>query len=144
LLRVADQPAGSALLRRLVSQSDRIVVGRVIAADAQPFGPRGERGIHTRIELQVERSLIGSNSESVRFWVQGGRWGDRLRRVSGQATFKVGETVAVFLRARPDGELFPSAMGEAKWQVDVFRGVLRQSSEEHSLRDVEALLRETR
>jgi len=35
--------------------------------------------------------------------------------LSGQAHFETGETVLLFLRARPDGILFPAGMERGKW-----------------------------
>ena len=140
---VNAEPGGSAMLSHLALHSDRILIGRVAAVDSRPQGPGGELGIHSEIELEVERTLRGASESRVRFWVHGGRWNDRVRRVSGQASFDVGESIAVFLRARPDGALFPTAMGLGKWQADLAANTIRHSGLSRSVEEVEAVLGRT-
>jgi hypothetical protein len=88
-----------AWLANLLAASDRIALGRVRALQAQPFGPNGERGIFTRVELQVEQSARGDAASVLEFWTEGGVLERRARVLSTGARFRAGETAVVFLRA---------------------------------------------
>jgi hypothetical protein len=101
---------------RLSAQSDHVVLGRVVEVEARASGPRGEPGIHTRVGIEVVHSFQGQSSPTLAVWVQGGELGNRRRVLRGQAQFQTGETLLLFLRARPDGVLFPTEMGRGKWQ----------------------------
>lgn len=107
--------------RRLVDASDVVVRGRVASTTASAAGPSGEPGIFTRVEIDVEENLRGPADRRVGFWVHGGELGNRRRVLSGQARFEPGEAVVVFLRARPDGALFPTWMQLGKWRFDAAR-----------------------
>ncbi|MBX3271619.1 MAG: hypothetical protein KF729_15240 [Sandaracinaceae bacterium] len=98
----------------LVAASDLVVVGRVLTTDVLPEGPAGQPGIHTRARVRVDETLRGPGYTVVDVWVQGGRLGDRLRVVPGQATFRAGEDVVLFL-FRAGGGLWPTGMGRGKW-----------------------------
>jgi len=97
-----------------ISASDRIVIGRVADVQGEPRGPAGESGVYTRIRVAIERTLLGSEAESVEFWVEGGHTETRARVVSLQARFAVGEEVLVFLAERR-GALRLTQMGLGKW-----------------------------
>jgi hypothetical protein len=101
-------------LEELTRTSDVVVVGRVVRADVFAQGPNGLPGIHTKITLEAEEFFVGSPRSHVVFWVHGGRIGNRVRVVSGQARFDVGEHVAVFLFATSSGVLFPNGMAHGK------------------------------
>lgn len=66
---------------------------------------------------RVDRSLAGDAPARLTFWTHGGRLGDRLRIVHGQARVSQGETVVLFLFRGPTGALWPTALGRGKWQV---------------------------
>jgi hypothetical protein len=105
-----------ALAARLGARSDHVVLGRVFQVEAQASGPRGEPGIHSRVEIEVEHSFQGRSARALTVWVQGGELNGRRRVLSGQARFQTGETLLLFLRARSDGVLFPTDMGRGKWR----------------------------
>lgn len=105
-------------IEELARTSDIVVVGRVVATDVFPQGPNGLPGIHTRVTLEAEEFLVGSPRSHVVFWVHGGRLGNRLRVVSGQARFTNGERVAVLLSFTPDHVLFPTGMARGKWAAN--------------------------
>jgi hypothetical protein len=116
-----DTPSfGLSRLQRLAALSDDVVVGRVVELEALPTGPNGIPGIHTLVTLADVRSLKGTSSSA--FWVQGGVLGGRVRRVTGQAAFRVGERVFVFLRRSPEGASWPTRMGLGKWRVEEREG----------------------
>lgn len=101
---------------RLRAQSDHVVLGRVLGVEARASGPRGEAGIHSQVTIEVTHALQGQRPPALTLWVQGGELGGRRRVLSGQAQFQTGEALLLFLRARPDGVLFPTEMGRGKWR----------------------------
>lgn len=103
-------------LEQLAAASDLVVIGRVEHVDVHPTGPGGQPGIHTRAVVQVAETLRGEHQTIIEVWVHGGRLGDRVRIVSGQATFQPGEDVVLFL-FRAGGGLWPTGMGRGKWTV---------------------------
>lgn len=121
ILGVASSAAATVMVRatveRLTAASERVVLGTVAEARAQDGGPRGERGIFTRVEIAVAETWRGAPSDSVVFWVHGGRVGDRAMMTHGQATFAPGERVVVFLHDA-GGALFPTGMSQGKWLVE--------------------------
>lgn len=98
----------------LARASALVVIGRVEHVDVHPEGPAGQPGIHTRAVIQVEETLRGEHRTILEVWVHGGRLGDRMRVVPGQASFRQGEHVALFLFAAGGG-LWPTGMGRGKW-----------------------------
>src|SRR5262249_37178499 len=106
------------LARRLRDQSDLVVSGRVERTSVQDRGPGGEPGLFTLVTLDVHESLFGAARDHLQFWVHGGELGNHRRLVSGQAQYRTGENLVVFLHARRDGNFFPAGMGRGKWTVD--------------------------
>lgn len=100
----------------LARASDLVVIGRVEHVDVHPHGPAGQPGIHTRAVIQVAETLRGEHRTIVEVWVHGGRIGNRMRVVPGQATFRVGEDVALFL-FDAGGGIWPTGMGRGKWSI---------------------------
>lgn len=96
-----------------VAASDTVAVGRVVAAVAEPVGPAGQPGIHTRVTVQVD-------DDQVDFWVHGGRLGNQRRVVSGQPQFVVGDSVVVLLFRTRAGNLWPMLDGTI-WLRDTVR-----------------------
>ncbi|RLB51968.1 MAG: hypothetical protein DRJ42_15870 [Deltaproteobacteria bacterium] len=126
-------------LEELVDTSDVIVVGRVLRTEAVPEGPSGQPGIHTRVDVGVEDWLFGSAPQSiVTVWVHGGRLGDRMRVVSGQARFERGERVLLFLFAADSGGLWPNGMAQGKRRLD--ENTIQSASSTHSNSDPLRLL----
>ena len=107
-------------LEELARASDVIALGRVVRADVLPYGPNALPGIHTRVELAVDEWLVtdGEAAPTVAFWVHGGRLGDRMRVVTGQARFVVGEEALVFLFRNEAGALWPAGMERGKWRIE--------------------------
>lgn len=101
-------------VEELARASDLVVVGRVETVEAFPVGPAGQPGIHTRAVVQITETLRGDARALVEVWVHGGRLGDRIRVVPGQATFRRGEAVTLFL-FQAGGGLWPTGMGRGKW-----------------------------
>lgn len=104
-------------LEDLARSSDLVLIGRVERCDVLPEGPHGLPGLHTRVRLGVTEALAGARTNAETLWVHGGRLGRRVRRVSGQAKFEVGEELVVFLFRDPQGALWPSGMARGKWHV---------------------------
>lgn len=98
----------------LARASDLVVVGRVEHVEVLPQGPAGQPGIHTRAVVQVAETLRGEHQTIIEVWVQGGRLGDRMRVIPGQAQFRVGEDVVLFLFRAGDG-LWPTSFARGKW-----------------------------
>lgn len=103
-------------VEELAAMSDLVVVGHVVQVDAHDAGPGGQRGLHTRAVLRVDEPLRGTPQPTLAVWVHGGRLGDRLRVVPGQATFSPGDRVVTFL-FRAGGGLWPAGMGRGVWRV---------------------------
>lgn len=106
----------------LATRSAVIVVGRVEATLAQPNGPHGLEGIHTRVRFTISETLAGDAHGSLDFWVHGGHLGSRLRHITGQARFAPGEELLLFLFEDPDGALWPSGMARGKWRLQTLGG----------------------
>lgn len=100
----------------LARASDLVIIGRVEHVDVHPHGPAGQPGIHTRAVIQVAETLRGEHRTIAEVWVHGGRIGNRMRVVPGQATFRAGEDVALFL-FDAGGGLWPTGMGRGKWNI---------------------------
>lgn len=101
-------------VEELVAASELVVVGDVVSTRVFEHGPGGQSGIHTQVRLRVSEVLRGAGRTEVTIWVPGGRIGRRLRRVSGQATFRSGEQVLVLVHWA-DGGWWPTGMGRGKW-----------------------------
>lgn len=106
-----------ATVQRLRASSDLIVLGRVERVEVFARGPAGQPGIHTRATIRVGETLRGEDRDTVEVWAHGGRLGRRMRLVPGQASFRAGERVVLFL-FRAGGGLWPTGMGRGKWPVD--------------------------
>ncbi|MBX3270193.1 MAG: hypothetical protein KF729_08020 [Sandaracinaceae bacterium] len=119
-----------ASVEELTRASERVVYGRVAAARAREGGPRGEGGIFTRVELEVDETWRGPSAPRAVLWVHGGRVGERAMRVHGQATFEPGERVVVFL-SDAGGAWFPTGMSQGKWRVE--GGLARSAADEAAL-----------
>lgn len=106
-----------ASVEELATESAVVILGEVTATEVVSAGPRA--GIFTRVTMAPEERWRGPvTGGDVRFYVHGGRLGDRAMRTHGQATFEVGERVVVFLEDVGDGTLFPTGMSQGKWTVE--------------------------
>lgn len=135
-------------VQRLVLKSDRILLGHVIDTHTFAAGPAEEPGIHTRIRVSVERTVLGAPESFVDVWMSGGVLGDRARVVSHQPQFAPGEDVLLFLRTH--GGALRLAAGEAsKWSkqadgIHVTPAISAGSAKPLALGDIERTVRETR
>jgi hypothetical protein len=116
----------AATLRDAARHADRVLAGEVIRVDAFPSGPQGQPGIHTRVTLRTDPTLLGASDvdtpsdsrEEVDFWMPGGRLGNRIRLLTGQVRFELGEVVAVLLYTTDHGTLWPASLARSKWRFD--------------------------
>lgn len=109
-----------ASVAELARASDLVVIGEVVGAVPVRREVNGHRGIYTMVRLRVDEFWVGEGREVVEdleFVVHGGRVGDDLARVHGQASFALGERVVVFL-FRGGEVLWPTGMSQGKWCVD--------------------------
>jgi len=106
-----------ASVEELAKASDTVVSGRVVSVAAARRVIGGRDGIYTSVRVRVDAWWVGDGGETVDFVVHGGRVGDDLARVHGQATFAVGERVVVFL-FRGGDVLWPTGMSQGKWRVE--------------------------
>jgi hypothetical protein len=98
----------------LIESSAVIVAGEVVSAQSYE-APGG--GIFTAVGVDVSHDLHGANgAQHLTLTVHGGRVGDRAMVVHGQATFRPGERVTLFL-VRARGSLWPNAMAQGKWSL---------------------------
>jgi hypothetical protein len=124
---VASPAQGSILqgleLEELVSNADRIVLGRVLFSESFER-PDGQLGTWHRI--QVEREIRGDAPDETEVIVEtlGGSIGDLAMRVEGEPSFTVGERVLVFIRdGGPYTAFRPVGMGQGVMRVRLERGV---------------------
>jgi hypothetical protein len=96
--------------------SEVVVEATVVETHSTATGPGGLPGIHTQVTLRVARVLKGSVPERFVIWTHGGTLGSRRRVVVGQAEFRRGEHVVVFLR-RVGQAWFPTGMSRGKWEI---------------------------
>ncbi len=101
-------------LEELATQSNSIVYGEVTAVKSAWREQGNSRVIITEVTLSIERAIkLNPPSESITFFVLGGRVDDIVQRISGEPSFKPGEHVLVFLEERSPGEP-PWVMGMAQ------------------------------
>jgi hypothetical protein len=83
-------------LRELAQEAGQVVLGEVVETRPRWAGGR----IVTDVVLAVQRTLKGRAADRVTLEVLGGEVGDVGQRVHGEAAFRRGETVVVFLHER--------------------------------------------
>lgn len=114
----------AATLRDAAQHADRVLAGEVVRIEAFPSGPQGQPGIHTRVTLLTDLTLLGASDvdrladtsrEEIDFWMPGGRLGNRIRLLTGQVRFELGEVVAVLLYTTDHGTLWPASLARSKW-----------------------------
>ncbi len=111
-------------LSELVAQSDRIVVGRVVLAEAFQ---RGDGTIATWYRVEVERELRGDaptkdDEPEVIIQVLGGQIGDLGMRVEGEPTFSVGERAVIFMREGNQLAFRPVGMAQGVMRIRMDAG----------------------
>lgn len=101
----------------LVEFSRVVVTGQVV--DVGHAADDSVGGLYTYITVGVDQVIKGRNVPP-RIVVKqlGGHLDDRVSSVVGQARFRVGERVLLFLERRPrDGTLYTSALWQGKWSL---------------------------
>ncbi len=111
---------------QLVSLSERVIHGRVVAQRAARGGPRGQ-SIYTVTAIQINEDLTGVAGESVEVWELGGTLDGEFMYVGGAVEYRIGEEVLVCLERGPMG-LRSVAMGFSKFDV------LREANGDRALR----------
>jgi len=125
---IAASPAQGSIvqgleLEELVSNADRIVLGRVLFSESFER-PDGQLGTWHRIEVEREIRSDAPDETEVIVETLGGRMGDIAMRVEGEPSFTVGERVLVFIRdGGPYTAFRPVGMGQGVMRVRVERGV---------------------
>jgi len=110
-------------LEELVSNADRIVLGRVLLSESFP---RPDGQIATWHRIEVKRELRGHAPDETEVIVEtlGGQLGDLGMRVEGEPSFEVGERVIVFIRnGGPYTAFRPVGMGQGVMRVRMEQGV---------------------
>ena len=119
LLTVAAPLQASTVIFRtdaqLISLSERVVHGRVVAQRVARGGPQG-RTIYTVTTLQIIEDLTGVVGNTVEVWELGGVIGDEFLYVGGAVEFRLGQEVLVCLERGPQG-LRSVAMGFSMFEV---------------------------
>ena len=103
-------------LKALVAQSEQIVEGKVHTITSKKIGGR----IYTDITLTVINRFKGAGKTQVTFRQLGGRVGDLTTYVPGQASFRTGEHVVVFLERPGNNKKYPlvvTGMVQGKFKV---------------------------
>ncbi|MDH3485300.1 MAG: hypothetical protein OEM16_13825, partial [Myxococcales bacterium] len=116
---IAASPAHGSIvqaldLSELVAQSDRIVIGRVVLAEAFQ---RRDGTIATWYRVEVERELrsdapTGDAEPEVIVQVLGGQVGSLGMRVEGEPRFTVGERAVIFMKEGNELAFRPVGMAQ--------------------------------
>ena len=119
-------------LTQKTARSDRIILGSVekIHYEKHPTLKR----IYTLTTVRVIDSLRGDAKKDMRIMIRqiGGSIGDWTQYVSGNASFKHGEEVLVFLRHNPELDLhFVVGMHQGKLSVDIDGNQIKHRQEAH-------------
>jgi hypothetical protein len=102
---VAGTVWASAALRlsfeQLVSESDRVVVAKMVEQSPSWWGPKNLR-IYTEYTFEVEEELAGTGSRRFTVVQPGGRVGKLAQRTDGYPTYEKGTRLLLFLAKRTD------------------------------------------
>jgi hypothetical protein len=104
----------------MARESELIVRGTVISAEAQVAGPR--RVIETLVTLQVSDTLKGTAAAQTVFRVPGGRVGRYRRVMVGAPEFTAGDEVILFLKGRAPAIAMPYGLSQGVYRVSRTRG----------------------
>jgi hypothetical protein len=99
----------------VVSSSDLVVHGRIVAVRGQTSGDR--RTIETIVTVSVLDALKGQPGETVYFRIPGGQVGRYRRVMIGAPEFREGEEVVLFLKGRPPLLPFPFGLTQGVYRV---------------------------
>jgi len=101
-------------LADLVAQSDAVVVGTVVDAKSAWDGAGAQ--IFTDVTVDVGEYVVGVGPRRLQVRQQGGRVGDVVMHVAGNAAFAPGEEVVLFL-IRQDGFSYTVGMELGKYTI---------------------------
>ena len=91
-----------------------------------------ERWVYTDTVLQIADVLGGEVPRSIVLRQIGGRIGERVVHVAGDAPLVEGERVAAFVPQR-DGRWYLTCMGQSVWTVDAEEGLVQAIDVDHLL-----------
>jgi hypothetical protein len=119
---------------QLAGFADVILTGRVV--DLRTGTDPVVNAIYTYVTIDVGRVLKGAvNDAQIVVKQLGGETATRGLRVSGQASFTLGEDVLLFLEVRPrDASLYTVALWQGKWTLARINGILTAVRNEHGSR----------
>jgi len=117
----------------LARESNWVVRGTVREVSPQVRTVNGRNGIYTTVAVEVDEWLVGSGPRIQRLLVHGGRVGNQASVVHGQARFRVGEEVVLFLY-RAGEAVWLTGMSQGKW-------IVNRDGRVESARDPSALTR---
>lgn len=117
-------------LKQLVDNSSDIV--RCGVTEKVSFWNEEKNFIYTRVTLQVEESLKGSQSvpSDITVIVPGGEVGEKGLGVEHAARFELGEEVVVFLRPLKGSDFMVTAWKQGKYTVE--KGRIREKDISYS------------
>jgi hypothetical protein len=101
-------------LEELATDADMVVHGTVESLSCRE-GTSGR--LVTRVELKLEATWKGASADSLTIVLAGGTLGNRREVLTGQAEYKPGEEVVLFLKRNPAGEPVTMALAQGKFAV---------------------------
>ena len=104
LLASAPAPAATAIRASIEKLSqDSVLVARTRCVSVEARFTADRTTIETYVKLETLESMVGTATAELTVLCRGGRVGDKVLRVPGQAKFVAGEEDVVFLRKDPRG-----------------------------------------
>ncbi len=101
-----------------LTRTSRIVArGHIVDVQCRLGSPTDPRDIVTEVTLIADATIVGQPARAYRFLVHGGRVGSRAVVVPGEASFRAGEEVVVFLMESRGDVLWLNALAQGKWSV---------------------------
>lgn len=101
-------------LKALTAKSEQIVLGRVLTLTPKLEGGR----VFTYVSIKVSERLKGQGEDTVTLRLVGGRTEELATLVAGQANFRPGEDVLVFLeRPGMSRHLLVTGMSQGKFRI---------------------------
>jgi len=102
----------------MAQKADVIAVGEVTAKRSFWHEDARSRRIITEVTLRVDQRLKGEGGETVTFYILGGLVDGIAQQVPGEAVFREGERVLVFLSKRgPESKLGVVGMSQGKFII---------------------------
>ena len=110
-------------LSALVERSDAIAHGVVVGQAS--FLDEERDLVLTRTTLQIDRSYMGETSPIIQIQQIGGEFGDRVTKITGDASFTPGEEVIVFMKSGGGDLYYLTSMAQAKYGVTREGGAIK-------------------